>query len=42
MPHFTLHVAPAGPIVHAFVGRDILGACVFHYNGAVGTFTLAF
>lgn len=28
--------------IQALIGRDILGQCVLHYNGATGTFTLAF
>lgn len=28
--------------IHALIGRDILQQCVLHYNGAIGTFTLAF
>ena len=28
--------------IHALIGRDILSQCVLHYNGATGTFTLAF
>jgi hypothetical protein len=28
--------------IHALIGRDILSQCVLHYNGAVGSFTLAF
>ena len=32
--------APQG--FQALFGRDILAACVFIYNGAIGTFTLAY
>lgn len=28
--------------IHALIGRDILGQCVLHYNGATASFTLAF
>jgi len=28
--------------IHALIGRDILSQCVLYYNGASGTFTLAF
>ena len=48
-PPLTLPTIPVAAVdllqaqgFHALIGRDILGACVFHYNGAVGTFTLAF
>ncbi len=27
---------------HALIGRDILSRCLFAYNGATGTFTLAY
>lgn len=27
---------------HALIGRDILGLCVFHYNGDIGYFTIAY
>lgn len=28
--------------IHALIGRDILGRCVLHYNGAMGIFTVAY
>ncbi|HEX4795519.1 MAG TPA: hypothetical protein VH370_17135 [Humisphaera sp.] len=28
--------------IHALIGRDILGKCLFVYDGQAGTFTLAF
>jgi hypothetical protein len=28
--------------IDALIGRDILNACLLHYNGATGFFTLAF
>jgi len=27
---------------HALIGRDILSRCLLHYNGTLGTFTLAY
>jgi len=43
--YLTLGVA-ASDLQHqgfeALVGRDILGRCLFTYNGATGMFTLAF
>jgi hypothetical protein len=27
---------------HALIGRNILSQCLFHYNGAMGLFTLAY
>jgi len=40
--HFTLSIGSTGPILNAFVGRDILQGCVLVYNGTMGFFTLAF
>ena len=27
--------------IHALIGRDVLQHCIFHYEGAVGFFSLA-
>lgn len=32
----------ANPAYDALIGRDILGECILHYNGATGLFELAY
>jgi hypothetical protein len=43
--HGTLAVAEcdlAAQGLQALIGRDVLKDCVFHYNGSIASFTLAF